>query len=92
MKEHRLGEVRTLCRVKWYDLNPAPVWSQEPYSFCNILLVLGLLWEDFKEKSVTFFFLKVRKEATFPDISATWNSTVFPCGSWILSFNRRKFV
>lgn len=50
-----------------------PGWSQMPYSFCSVLLVLGLPWLDFREKSVTFF-LKMRKEEAFSDIFPTENS------------------
>ena len=63
-------------KVQRQDINPAPVRSQMPYSFCHIQLVLGLPWLDFREKLVSFF-LKMRKEETLSDTFPAENSIDF---------------
>lgn len=87
MSKQKLKEISKLpsvnvaqIKAQRQDLNLAPVRSQMPYSFCHILLVLGLPWLDFKEKLVSFF-LEMRKEETFSDTFPTENSTDFTSDS-----------
>ena len=67
-------------KLQRQDLNLAPVRSQMPYSFCHILLVLGLPWLDFREKLISLF-LKMRKEETFSDTFPIENSIGFTSDS-----------
>lgn len=60
-----------------------------PYSFCSILLVLGLPWLDFREKLLTFLLRLMREEAS-SDTFRTKNSIDFTSDSWMRSLDRRK--